>query len=90
MNILLADPIPVAKAFRVRVAPVAPLLHTPVMIITRQVKVQTTIVSINTSNAPRNPCLIGWSVYAEAWIIGELPHPASLLNTDLAIPILIT
>ena len=44
------------------------------------------MVSANTSNAPISPCFTGWSVFAEAWIIGEVPHPASLLYTERAKP----
>ena len=44
------------------------------------------MVSANTSNAPISPCFTGWSVFAEAWIIGEVPQPASLLYTERANP----
>ena len=55
----------------------------------KPVSEHTTIVSINTSKAPISPCLIGWSVLAEACTIGEVPQPASLEYTNLANPNLI-
>ncbi len=59
-------PIPVSKALSVSSAPESPEDHSPVTIITSEVIVQITIVSRKTSNIPRIPCLIGWSVFADA------------------------
>ena len=45
----------VSKAFRVSTAPVAPLLHTPLVMMARAVRVQMTMVSMKTSSTPYMP-----------------------------------
>ena len=45
---------------------------------TKAVMEQMTKVSKNTSKEPQRPCSTGWAVLAEAWIMGEVPQPASL------------
>ena len=52
--------------------------------------VHTIKVSTNTSKEPHRPCSTGWTVWLEAWTIGEVPQPASLEYTLLAIPVDIT
>ena len=50
----------------------------PLQRITSAVKVQITIVSVNTSNIPNIPCFTGFLVSAHAWAIEPVPSPASL------------
>ena len=54
--------------------------------ITKAVIVQTSIVSINTSITPRNPCSQAELVFEVACAIGEVPQPASLEKSPLIVP----
>jgi len=50
----------------------------PLQRITSAVRVQMTMVSVNTSKIPKNPCLTGLRVSAQACAIEPVPRPASL------------
>ena len=56
------------------------------MMITRQVIVTITIVSMNGSTRPTTPSETGSSVFAAAWAIGAEPCPASLENSPRLTP----
>ena len=59
------------------VEPASPVCHTPVQRITSAVKVQTTMVSKNTSNTPHMPCFTGSVSEDWAYAIEDCPLPAS-------------
>ncbi len=52
----------------------------------RAVRVQITMVSINTSKIPKKPCLTGLVSLVAAWAIGAEPRPASLEKQPRAMP----
>ena len=79
-----------AKAETDSAAPSAPLLQTPLRMMARDMMVHTHMVSTNTSNMPHRPCRTGCSTLAWEWTMVEEPCPASLLNTDRAMPCWIT
>ena len=54
------------KALIASTEPGAPVVHVPVHRMTRAVKVHTMMVSKNTSNSPKQPCLTGSSTLAWA------------------------
>jgi hypothetical protein len=78
-------------AFNVNLTPSASVVcQTPVSMITRAVKVQTTMVSINGPSIAIKPSRIG-SLFLEApWTIGAVPIPASLEKAALLAPVMIT
>ncbi len=78
----------VSKAVAESEAPVIPLDHTPLEIITTPVNVHTTIVSINVWVIDTSACATELGVFAAAAAIGELPSPDSFENIPLATPIL--
>ena len=53
---------------------------------TKAVKVQTTMVSMNGSSPPTTPSRAGSSVLAAAWAMGDEPAPASEENRARRIP----
>ena len=57
-------------------------------IITKAVRVQSKIVSINTSKIPRQACLCGLLAFDDACAQGEVPQPASFDNIPLETPYL--
>ena len=59
--------------------------YAPVIMITRAVIVQTTIVSINGSSKATVPSSTGWETLAAEWAIAADPIPASFENTALLI-----
>ena len=82
------SPNTVAKAFmgRTSLSPVTYSMSAPLMRTERQVRVQITIVSKNTSNIPLSPCWAGSLEWVEEWAIGADPWPASLEKRPLPRP----
>ena len=80
---------PNTNAFEVNATPFSPLIHDPLIIITRAVNEQIIIVSKKVPSIAIAPCLGGFFVFAAACARGALPKPASLEKTPLAIPNLI-
>ena len=58
----------------------------PEQSIARPVSVHTMMVSANTSNMPKKPCLTGSVSLLEAWAMGAEPSPASFENTPRSTP----
>ena len=81
-----AFPKPCSKQAIVKAAPSIPSLNNPLLNTTRAVNTHTTIVSKNTSKIPQKPCSTALASSTLACEIGELPIPASLLNTPRDIP----
>ena len=65
------------------------LIATPLQRIVKAVKVQITMVSVNTSKIPNNPCCTGFSVSAQACAMEPVPRPASLEKIPLETPFFI-
>ncbi len=87
MNFGPTPPNTVANAWPTRALPatsvsISPVSRStrPVVSTTRAVRVQTTIVSANTSKMPHMPCCTGSRTFEEECTITEEPRPASLEN----------